>query len=191
MSTYTGKNGRVRLGAVAFDADGHPTTDGPSGGHDVGQVVAWRLRHTESLDDATTFGDDFRTAEAGLKAWDADLELLWDAENGGQTELWDCLLDASFSGSLGSDGRVELTLYVDGTTPEGKRAYYGAAVAQDARVLTAREGLVRLNARFAGVGALRYRSGLFGDGTFGAMEGYAFASLAGTTFQNLQTLSEV
>lgn len=188
MPTYVGKNGRIRLGVVAEDVHGNPTTDGPSGSHDVGHVVGWRLRHDEALVDATTFGEEFRSVEVGLRSWEADVELLWDAENNGQTELWDCLLDSSFEGSLTSHGSVELTLYVDGKTP--KRAYYGVAVAQDARVLTAREGLVRVAMRFAGRGALRYRSGLFGNGTFGALEGYSFAALGGFTFQNLQTLPE-
>lgn len=190
MPTYVGRNGRIRLGVVAEDVDGDPTSDGPSGSHDVGQVVGWRLRHAEALVDATTFGEEFRSAEAGLKSWEADVELLWNAEDSGQTELWDCLLDGSFDGSLTSNGSVELTLYVDGKAPGNKHAYYGVAVAQDARVLTAREGLVRVAMRFAGTGALRYRSGLFGNGTFGAMEGYSFALLGGFTFQNLQTLPE-
>lgn len=187
MPTYTGKDGKVRL-ARAPD-----TGDGPAGKDELGQVIRWRLDVSQELADGTTFSDEYRALEAGLKTWDAEIELLWDAESASvrQSELWECLLADSFPGSLAEDGRIELTLFVEGEEPGGKRAYVGTGVVRSARVLTSREGIVRWWARLAGTGPLLYRSGFFDAGTFGAWEGYTFDGLEAHTFQSLETLPEV
>lgn len=188
MATTAGKDGKVTLAPVAWDAEGRPVGNGPGGGANLGQVVRWRLRHRQELVSSAVMGEEYRSHEGGLREWSADVELLWDAAAHG--ELWECVLEGDFAGSFADKGRIELTLFTDGESSVGKRAYYGAAILRKATVLTARDDLVRLRTEFFGVGGLDYRTGLFGAGTFGAMCGYRFQELGGYTFTAIQSLAE-
>jgi hypothetical protein len=192
VPTFAGKDGRVRLAPIVFDAEGRPVADGPSGNTDLGQVIGWRVRHSQTLVESSAFGDEFRTYAGGLMDWDAEVDMLWDADASAlhQSELWECILSDDFSGSLADQGRIELTLLADGESANAKRAYYGPAVLRDARVVLHREQVVRLRAEFVGIGPLRYRAAFFAAGAFGAMEGYTFGELNAFTFGGLETIPE-
>lgn len=174
------------MSPVVCGEDGFPVDLGPSGGPCLALVTRWRVSPRQSLADASAMGNGFRRFEAGLQEWTAELDLLWNADEDGsaQRELWMCLLDEDVPGTLA------LTLFVEGTAPGGKKAYHGPALLTRARVLTARDDLTRMRVEAIGIGALRYRSGLFAEGSFGAHEGYAGSELNGCAFAEMETLAE-
>lgn len=124
MTTYTGQNGTIRLGA-----------------NPVAEIRAFEIQATSDTLDDTVMGDAWRSNKSTFKSWSGSMDVLHDVTNTtGQNALTvGTALSASFFPSGNTTGLVSLT---------------GSIRITERVIKASHEGLVEMTISFIGDGAL-------------------------------------
>ena len=122
MATSHGKDGVVRLGAVA-----------------VAEITGFTFESSVDIADDSVMGDAFKTHLTGLKEWSGSIDCFWDeADTTGQVTL-----DEGVS--------VTLNLYPSGVTT-GKKYYSGTATVSRVTASAKLDGINTRSLIFVGNG---------------------------------------
>lgn len=124
MTTYTGQNGSISLGANA-----------------VGEIRSFEINATADTLDDTVMGNIWRTNKSTFRSWSGSMEVLYDpGDTNGQAAL-----------TIGSTAVA--TFHPSGDTA-GHGELAGTIRITERQVQTAHEDLVKLTVQFIGDGAL-------------------------------------
>lgn len=126
MTTYSGKNGVVKVGSNA-----------------VAEVTEFEVETSVDIVDDTAMGDSWKTHKTGMKEWSGTLTCWWDeTDTNGQVVL-------------DEDASVTLSLYPIGATT-GNKYITGTATIRTTNTTVTKDGVVTRSFSFTGNGAMSW-----------------------------------
>lgn len=124
MTTHTGKNGIVKVGANA-----------------IAEVKTFTVEETGDTAETTSMGDEWRTYLPTLKSWSGSVESQWDDA------------DTTGQGALVTGAEVSLKLYPDDDAT-GDIEFSGSAIVTGISRSVSFDGIISISFTFQGSGAL-------------------------------------
>ena len=110
--TFSGEDARlvVQTGNVTTPATPNATKEVA--------VTGFVINAAQDIYDITELGDSGRTYDRGFKNWNISVTMNWRAGDtaSNQFELWEALMEGSFSGTLAHEGRIQINATTDRTT---------------------------------------------------------------------------
>ena len=125
-NAYTGQEGLVAVQAPATGV----TPNTPVATTMVGGVSAFTLNINAPALDTTALHDKYRKSVAGIKEWDATIDVIFDPAdtNINQDEILECLDATQYAGTLAADGRIQITFMLDADKPANQKIGYSGKV---------------------------------------------------------------
>lgn len=129
-ANHKGSEGFVRLGT-----------------NTVAEVRSYEYSHSNEPIDDTVLADTDRTFKAGLNAWSGSLSCFWDET------------DTNGQEAMTVGGTATITFYPEGTsTATNDTSHTGVAIIEEVTRRAAIQGIVEVDFRFRGTGALTQNS---------------------------------
>ena len=124
MTTHTGRNGSVKLGANA-----------------VAEVTAWSLTETGDQQEDHAMGDTWKTRKPTFNDFSGQITCYWDPS------------DLNGQGGLAINAGIDVDLYPDGESP-GDTHYNGPAIVSQIVHQAQKDGMIETTFNYVGNGEL-------------------------------------
>jgi len=161
MARTKGRVGSLYVNAPNTAPQG--TTYNQTNAVEIGQIRAWSLDTTVDLAEVTDMGDKWREHLQTLRGWSGEFTVFSDpSATVNQDEIWEGLLEGSFSGSLATtsgelEGQLLGLFCLDDDAAIGvRKMFFGDIILTGAGVSVEVDGVDMATFRFTGNGLLGY-----------------------------------